>query len=169
MSTSRQRARRRDKRAEAATRMRCRLLMMWGHAGFPTMRSHCAFGIQWYCAKYGRLVSTKRRFISALKSTSAQAQVVPAGSSTALYSAGTDILKSLGGAVGSGMIRLIKTRSYRSVLGAWIPGISGKFASFFNTIASDIFPLRCLKGLPQSVNGFVLLRSIHALNHRSAE
>jgi hypothetical protein len=57
---------------------------------------------------------------------------------------------------------------YRSVLGAWIPGICGKFAFFRKATLSDILPLRCLNGTPQSVNGFVLRRNIHALSHRSA-
>src|SRR3989338_8737486 len=57
---------------------------------------------------------------------------------------------------------------YRSVLGAWIPGISGKFTFFRKVISRDVLPLRCLNGTPQSVNGFVRRLSIHALSHRSA-
>src|SRR3989344_4773913 len=60
-------------------------------------------------------------------------------------------------------------KGYRSVLGAWIPGISGKFTFFRKVTSRDILPLRCLNDTPQSVNGLVLRRNIHALSHRSAE
>jgi hypothetical protein len=63
--------------------------------------------------------------------------------------------------------------SHRSGMGAFFgdltPKIEGHFWSFFSVIWREHFPFKCLKGVSQSVNFFVLLLIIHALSHLSAE
>ncbi len=70
-------------------------------------------------------------------------------------------------------IRSVFGRSHRFILGAFFREIrsitDATRASFLIDISMGIFPFKCLKGSPQSVSFFVLLRSIQALSQRSAE
>ncbi len=52
---------------------------------------------------------------------------------------------------------------YPYILGAFTPIISGQSVCFLIVISSEVFPFNFLNLPPQSVNGFVLLRSIYAL------